>query len=309
MTKKLLLLFTLGVCSYIHGERFLVFGGKTGWVGQLLIAELTKQGHEAIAAQSRLEERHDITQEIKQIKPDVIINAAGITGRPNVDWCETHKDETMRANLWGPLNLASVADALGIYLVNISTGCIYKYDDAHPLGSGIGFTEEDVPNFTGSFYSKCKVALEEFIVSYPNVLHLRLRMPISDTLTERAFIGKVRKYKQLVNIPNSMAVIDDVIPAVITLARDRSTGIYNLVNPGTISHDEIMSLYRKYIDPAHTYSIVSEEEINKALKAPRSNCELDARKLLTKCPEIPHIKESIVKVFQRMRARKLAGTL
>ena len=26
-----------------------------------------------------------------QVKPTHILNAAGITGRPNVDWCEDHK--------------------------------------------------------------------------------------------------------------------------------------------------------------------------------------------------------------------------
>ena len=27
----------------------------------------------------------------KQFKPTHVLNAAGLTGRPNVDWCETHK--------------------------------------------------------------------------------------------------------------------------------------------------------------------------------------------------------------------------
>lgn len=26
-----------------------------------------------------------------QVKPTHVFNAAGVTGRPNVDWCETHK--------------------------------------------------------------------------------------------------------------------------------------------------------------------------------------------------------------------------
>ena len=26
-----------------------------------------------------------------QVKPTHILNAAGVTGRPNVDWCESHK--------------------------------------------------------------------------------------------------------------------------------------------------------------------------------------------------------------------------
>jgi hypothetical protein len=41
-------------------------------------------------------------------------------------------------------------------LVNYATGCIFEYDEAHPLGSGIGFKEEDTPNFFGSYYSRTK---------------------------------------------------------------------------------------------------------------------------------------------------------
>lgn len=26
-----------------------------------------------------------------QVKPTHVLNAAGLTGRPNVDWCETHR--------------------------------------------------------------------------------------------------------------------------------------------------------------------------------------------------------------------------
>jgi hypothetical protein len=41
-------------------------------------------------------------------------------------------------------------------MINYATGCIFEYDAAHPEGSGIGFKEEDKPNFMGSFYSKTK---------------------------------------------------------------------------------------------------------------------------------------------------------
>jgi hypothetical protein len=39
---------------------------------------------------------HGMEQEIDRIKPTHVIVAAGLTGRPNVDWCETHQEETIR---------------------------------------------------------------------------------------------------------------------------------------------------------------------------------------------------------------------
>jgi UDP-glucose 4,6-dehydratase len=52
--------------------------------------------------------------------------------------------------------------------MNFATGCIFEYDKEHPLGSGIGFKEEDKPNFIGSFYSKTKA----MVISLKFKLHL-----------------------------------------------------------------------------------------------------------------------------------------
>lgn len=72
------------------------------------------------------------------------------------------------------------------------TGCIFHYDDKKPEGSGLGFTEADEPNFTGSYYSYTKAATESFLRQFPNVLTLRVRMPIVADLTyPRNFITKV----------------------------------------------------------------------------------------------------------------------
>ena len=256
------LLFLLIIPSMAHAQTFLIFGGKSGWVGQQLVSILQEQGHTAICATSRLENREAIIAEIEQCNPDFIINAAGITGRPNVDWCEDHKEETIRANVLGILNLADITALKGIHLTNISTGCIYQYDENHPLGSGIGFTEKDEPNFAGSFYSHTKIIIEKLISNYPHVLHL---------------------------------------PLIIDMTQKKHTGIYNFVNPGTITHHEVIELYKKYIDPEHRYEAFSVEEQDRILKAPRSNCELDATKLLTLYPHIPFIKESMIAVFKRMK--------
>nr|CAD1835024.1 unnamed protein product [Ananas comosus var. bracteatus] len=88
---------------------------------------------------------------------------SGVTGRPNVDWCESHKPETIRTNVVGTLTLADVCREQGLLMMNYATGCIFEYDDAHPQGPGIGFKEEDKPNFTGSFYSKTKAMVNTLL--------------------------------------------------------------------------------------------------------------------------------------------------
>jgi len=279
---------------------FLVFGGEKGWIGQQIVALLKEQGKEVRAAKSRLENRQDIIKEIEEYKPKYILNCAGVTGRPNVDWCEDHKQETIRSNVVGTLTLCDVAFQHNIRVTNFATGCIFEYDDKHPMHSGIGFLEEDVPNFTASFYSLTKGLVEKLLQFYPNVLTLRVRMPISDDLSPRSFITKISKYEKVVNIPNSMTVLYDLLPVSIDMTEKELTGIYNFTNPGVISHNEILDLYKKYINPNFTYKNFSLEDQAKILKAGRSNNELDSSKLSKLYPSIPHISESIHGVFQRM---------
>jgi len=59
-------------------------------------------------------------------KPTVIINAIGKTGRPNIDWCETHKEETLESNVTVPINLSTECSKREIYFVHIGSGCIYN---------------------------------------------------------------------------------------------------------------------------------------------------------------------------------------
>ena len=51
-------------------------------------------------------------------------------------------------------------------MTNFATGCIYEYDEEHAEGSGKGFTEEDPPNFDGSFYSMSKAMVERLLACY-----------------------------------------------------------------------------------------------------------------------------------------------
>lgn len=302
MKRSLVLYAALYACS-LSAKTWLVFGGATGWIGGMAVDILREQGYDVVCAHSRLENRESVLREIEAIKPDFILNAAGVTGRPNVDWCEDNRQETLRTNIIGTLTLCDCALLCGVPVIQLGTGCIYTYDDQHPEGSGIGFKEEDDPNFAGSFYSYTKGMLDALLQEYPNVLNLRLRMPIADELHERNFITKITRYQKVVNIPNSMSILHDLLPLISVMAERGLRGNYNFVNPGAISHNDILELYRTYIDPDFVWRNFSIEEHDNILKAKRSNNELDTAKLQKEFPEVPHIKESIKNVFKRMRER------
>ncbi|CAL5403134.1 unnamed protein product [Camellia sinensis] len=279
--------------------KFLIYG-RTGWIGGLLGKICEKQGIPYEYGRGRLEDRSLILADIQNFKPTHVFNAAGVTGRPNVDWCEGHKTETIRTNVAGTLNLADVCRERGLLMMNFATGCIFEYDAAHPEGSGIGFKEEDKPNFIGSFYSKTKAMVEELLKEYDNVCTLRVRMPISSDLNNsRNFITKVSRYNKVVNIPNSMTILDELLPISVVMAKRNLRGIWNFTNPGVVSHNEILEMYKIYIDPDFKWVNFNLEEQAKVIVAPRSNNELDASKLKKEFPELLPIKESLIKyVFE-----------
>ncbi|KHN44082.1 Putative rhamnose biosynthetic enzyme 1 [Glycine soja] len=232
-----------------HPFMFLIYG-RTGWIGGLLGKLCEKQGIPYEYGKGRLEDRSSLLANLQNVKPTHVINAAGVTGRPNVDWCESHKTETIRTNVAGTLTMADVCREHGILMINYATGCIFEYNATHPEGSGIGFKEEDKPNFIGSFYSKTKAMVEELLKDYDNVCTLRVCMPISSDLSNpRNFITKISRYNKVVNIPNSMTILDELLPISIEMAKRNLKGIWNFTNPGVVSHNEILEMYRDYIDP------------------------------------------------------------
>ncbi len=232
---------------------------------------------------------------LKKKNPDVVINCAGKTGKPNIDWCEDHKDETMYSNLTGPLVLAKACSEKGVYMVHLGSGCIYQGDN-----KGRGFSEDDVPNITEmpSFYSLTKFVSEYMLSKFP-ILQVRLRMPLDSNKSSRNFITKITNYEKVINEPNSMTVIDDLIYAVLRLIEKRKTGIYNITNPGSITHKEILDMYKKYVDPDFKYELIPTNKLE--TKAGRSNCVLNTSKLEKEGIYLDGIHDAIKKVLKKYK--------
>lgn len=100
--------------------------------------------------------------------------------------------------------------------------------------------------------------VEELLKEYDNVCTLRVRMPISSDLNNpRNFITKISRYNKVVNIPNSMTVLDELLPISIEMAKRNLKGIWNFTNPGVVSHNEILEMYRDYINPEFKWKLKS----------------------------------------------------
>lgn len=185
--------------------------------------------------------------------------------------------------------------------------CIYTYDGAHPVG-GAPFTEADPPNYVGSFYSLTKGMVDKLSPNYAHALTLRLRMPISDDLNPRNFVTKITSYARVINIPNSVTVLHDMLPVAMAMMERKLTGLFNFTNPGVVSHNDFLQAYKDVIDPSFWYANFTEEEQAKVLKAGRCNNHLDVAKLQAAVPDIPipSAPEAVKGVFERMKANLIA---
>eukprot|EP00624_Nannochloropsis_granulata_P003399 evm.model.NODE_27191_length_32237_cov_31.285324.4 len=124
-----------------HAEQKYLIFGKNGWIGGKLIDMLKEQGKTVVLGQSRLENREALFAELDEVKPTHVLDAAGVTGRPNIDWCETHQVETIRTNVIGTLNLAEGCHLKGIHMTLYATGCIFEQGGGGGEGGEGGSSE------------------------------------------------------------------------------------------------------------------------------------------------------------------------
>lgn len=160
---------------------------------------------------------------------------------------------------------------------------------------------------TCSFF-KLLDQVEELVSEYDNVCTLRVRMPISSDLSNpRNFITKISRYSKVVNIPNSMTILDELLPISVEMAKRNCRGIWNFTNPGVVSHNEILEMYKSYIDPDFKWVNFTLEEQAKVIVAPRSNNELDASKLKKEFSDLLSIKDSLIKYVFEPNKKVSAG--
>ena len=285
--------------------RILCYGSQ-GWIGQQMTQLAIEKGHTIINGQVRLENYNDLFTEISKIKPDNIFSSTGRThgvtpdGRvySAIDYLEVpgNLDINIRDNLIGPLNLAKISKNFGIHCTYIGTGCIYEYDDIHkqPIESSldipidcngyIGYSENDILNFKKSSYSTIKGWADIQMRQYENiVLNIRVRMPISCNDSSRDLVTKLTHYAHICSIPNSMTVLPEILPIILHMMENNITGTFNTCNPGVISHNQLLNMYKLYVDPSFDWENFTFDEQTDLLKTGRSNNYLNTSKLESYC--------------------------
>lgn len=300
--------------------------GGSGYIGSAFVREL-KNRNSPFVSLSRKEidyTRFDaLSGFLQQRKPEFVINAAGYTGKPNVDACETHKADTLQGNALFPATVAHACAAAGIPWGHVSSGCIYngakvvegvncrvEKDLTTPEARQLietkpaalhGFSETDAPNFSFrdgpcSFYSGSKALGEEAILDVGQGYIWRLRIPFDEFDSSRNYLSKVQRYPKVYDNANSITHRGEFARVCLDMWKQRVPfGTYNVTNPGFVTTRQVIGLIERILRPHKTFEFFPSdaEFYGQAASTPRSNCILDVSKLLATGVKIRPVHEAI----------------
>lgn len=216
-------------------------------------------GDQAVLSDVHVHTVDDALAEIRRVQPEAVLNAAGVRGKPNVDWCEDHQRETIRGNTLLPILLAEACQEAGVYLLHMGSGCIF-YGDSHH--DDRAWREHDFGNPV-PVYSRSKFAADLVLSTLPNIGIARIRMPIDWMPAPDNLIDKLARYPKVIDVENSVTIVDDMVAVFYDLLSRRADGVFHVTNPGTITHREILELYRQLVDPEHSCEWISNEDLVK----------------------------------------------
>ena len=247
---------------------------------------------------------------LRETRPTFLVNCAGYTGKPNVDACELDKAGTLQGNARLPQVIAHACAEAKVPWGHVSSGCIYagaKINEhgrirvekdmtqpkLHALAEAkapalLGFNETDAPNFCFrdepcSFYSGTKALGEEAMAGLGQSYIWRLRIPFDEFDNKRNYLSKVQRYAKVYDNVNSISHREDYVKACLDTWELRAPfGIYNVTNPGYVTTRHVVEQIEKILKPARKFEYWANDQefYQQAAKTPRSNCIMDAGKLL-----------------------------
>lgn len=208
--------------------------GSNGYIGSNIVKHIPN----SIGLDTRLENINELRRIFGILKPKNVVSAAGISGKPTIDWCESHKHETVFANITCQLNLINLCKEMGIHLTIIGSGAVFDGDKL--------FTEDDIPNFNHTFYSKTRIILEELIrdAYMENVLYLRMLYPVTCDGNPKCFIEKLKtRSSNIHDTKLTISILPLLLPKLKGILDQKITGVLNFVNDGVTSPSELLEIF------------------------------------------------------------------
>ncbi|MFX0071259.1 MAG: SDR family oxidoreductase [Candidatus Hermodarchaeota archaeon] len=225
-------------------------------------------------------------QLIKKINPNVIIDCSALH---NVDYCETHQEETRKVNVDAPRYIAEICKKINAHMIYMSTD--YVYD-----GKALQFTEESDTNPL-NYYGLSKLMGEKEI-SNTGINYTIFRTSLifgwnphelsgissSSGKSQNYVIWAINKLRngENLNIVNDQystpTFVDNLAKALLKIAESETTGLFHIAGKNclnrydfTIKIAEIFDLNKELINST------TSDQFKQVAKRPMRCC-LDVSK-------------------------------
>jgi dTDP-4-dehydrorhamnose reductase len=290
--------------------------GSTGYVGGKYLNYLQASGIDCMGLSRSEVDYSDVSALsgwLSSESPNFLINAAGYTGKPNVDACERHKAECLFGNAVLPGRIRKACEETGTPWGHVSSGCVYQ----GRREDGVGWSEDDAPNFSFrnppcSFYSGTKALGEELLGDAEQCYVWRLRVPFNHEESTRNYLCKLLAYDRLLDAENSLSHLDDFVKATVSChLKEIPFGVYNVINPGAVTTRQVTQWMREEGITAKEFSFFENEEsfMKEAAKTPRSSCVLDASKLTASGLGLRSVEEAVRDSLRKMKETRQPETV
>ena len=286
--------------------------GATGYIGQAFVRALQRRREPYVPLSRQGADYTDfdiLLNHVRQLRPSLVIDAAGYSGKPNIDACESERVQTLRGNVLLPQTIARVCMLTHTPGAHISSGCIYNgakvFTDGnlqlrndlnnpelrqlftlHPEAF-LGFTEYDEPNFSFrsppcNFFAGTKALAEETLRRIPRTYIWRTCMPFDSSDSPCNFLIRLQSYPKVYDHITSLSHVEDFANACLQLVDFQAPyGIYNVVNPGAMSTRQIVQMLERAHLRERPFEFWENDEefYARGAKVSRSSCILDGTKL------------------------------
>jgi len=309
---------------------YLVLGAH-GFLGQEVVKALRTAGRKVLASGRGvlLDHQEAICDMLTRSRAKYVVCAAGISGKPTIQWSEDHEPETFETNLLDVCNLIRLCRDRGRHLTYLGSGLVYSsisavklvsdgkraetvaataaaaastttiYSDVSTMAPR---TEQEQPDLVAKVYCRYRVMLEDIIRRvYPtDLLYLRLIYPCTFDGHPKCFFQKMLgRTSNVNNVAVSLTVVPDLFPLLPMLIEEkRATGILNFVSPGAIELPALLATagVKHSVAPTPSTPLASEVLCTHKL------CELlggDAAADTGKTSKIPSLAESMPRYVAR----------
>lgn len=255
-----------------------VVTGASGMLGSDIMWAFAKEGVQAVPLDHH---QVDITDEeafretVQRHRPALLINAAAYA---NVDGCETEVDTAFAVNARGALNIARTCNAVGAFLLHVSTDYVFDGRTSEP------YREDDPINPLG-VYGKSKAEGERHIrEALPDdhcIVRTQWLFGLNGKNFVEAILAKARSDGQLTVVDDqfgSPTSTRDLACAIVTLCRLQARGTFHVVNSGVTSWFHFAQAIVRSAGLAHvSVEPIGSDQLDRPARRP-SHAEFDTSK-------------------------------